>query len=50
MARVAGKSVVNARSRRTAVKLDNVKREDFPQHTTALGVGALVLGEPLAGR
>ncbi|MBV8541542.1 MAG: XRE family transcriptional regulator [Pseudonocardiales bacterium] len=37
---------VNARSRRAAVKLDNVKRKQFIHN--ALGVGALVLGEPLA--
>ncbi|MBV8539190.1 MAG: hypothetical protein JO063_02190 [Pseudonocardiales bacterium] len=38
---------VNARSRRTAVKLDNVKRKQLIQRTVSLGVGAL-LGGPLA--
>jgi hypothetical protein len=38
---------INARSRRAAVKLDNVKRKQF-LHTASLGVGALALGEPLA--
>ncbi len=38
---------VNARSRRTAVKLDNVKRKQLIQRGVALGVGALLEG-PLA--
>jgi hypothetical protein len=38
---------VNARSRRAAAKLDNVKRQEFIHNATALGVGALALGEPL---
>ena len=37
----------NTRSRRTAVKLDNVKRKQLIQRTVSLGVGAL-LGGPLA--
>ncbi|MGH3830791.1 MAG: XRE family transcriptional regulator [Pseudonocardiaceae bacterium] len=39
---------VNARSRRAAVKLDNVKRQEFLHDATALGVGALAGLEPLA--
>jgi hypothetical protein len=39
---------VNARSRRAATKLDNVKRQEFIHTATTLGVGALALGEPLA--
>ncbi|MGH3772992.1 MAG: XRE family transcriptional regulator [Pseudonocardiaceae bacterium] len=35
---------VNARSRRAAVTLDNVKRQQLIRGTTALGVGTLVLG------
>jgi hypothetical protein len=38
---------INARSRRAAVKLDNVNRKQFFE-TAALGVGALALGEPVA--
>jgi hypothetical protein len=38
---------VNARSRRAAAKLDNVKRRELINTSTALGVGALALGEPL---
>jgi hypothetical protein len=38
---------VNARSRRAAVKLGNVKRKRFLGNTTLVGVGALIL-EPLA--
>ncbi|MGH3718171.1 MAG: XRE family transcriptional regulator [Pseudonocardiaceae bacterium] len=39
---------VNARSRRSAVRLDPVKRRKLINHATTLGVGALVLEEPLA--
>jgi hypothetical protein len=38
---------VNARSRRAAVKLENVDRQQLLRTTTALGVGTLILG-PLA--
>ncbi|MBV8541814.1 MAG: XRE family transcriptional regulator [Pseudonocardiales bacterium] len=38
---------VNARSRRAAVKLDNVKRKQFIHSATTLGVGAFALGELL---
>ncbi|MGH3770704.1 MAG: XRE family transcriptional regulator [Pseudonocardiaceae bacterium] len=37
---------INARSRRGAVKLDNVKRRQFNHNATTLGVGALALGGP----
>ena len=39
---------VNARSRRGATKLDNVKRRELIHDATTLGLGALALGEPLA--
>ena len=38
---------VNARSRRAAVKLEDVDRKNF-FHTAAVGVGTLVLGGPIA--
>ncbi|MEO7193725.1 MAG: XRE family transcriptional regulator [Pseudonocardiaceae bacterium] len=38
---------VNARSRRAAVKLDNVKRRKLLHNATTLGVGALTLEEPV---
>ncbi|MGH3833251.1 MAG: XRE family transcriptional regulator, partial [Pseudonocardiaceae bacterium] len=38
---------VNARSRRAAVKLDNVKRRKLIHNATTLGVGALTLEEPV---
>ncbi|HWR47376.1 MAG TPA: XRE family transcriptional regulator, partial [Pseudonocardiaceae bacterium] len=38
---------VNARSRRAAVKLDNVKRRKLIHDATTLGVGALTLEEPV---
>jgi hypothetical protein len=37
---------VNARSRRAAVKLDDVKRKQF-FHTVTFGVGTLTLGGPI---
>ncbi|MGH3719032.1 MAG: XRE family transcriptional regulator [Pseudonocardiaceae bacterium] len=39
---------VNARFRRSAVTLDNVKRQQLIRGTTALGVGTLVLGPVVA--